>query len=1096
MRLLIVTSRRVDLRLFALLAALTLVFMASVGGQNGVQAADGDAGTSFVTFWSGDLRIIAHENDTEVTLINVDTGLPLPLPTYRVLSTNVASNPFTLGAGESFEGRSRTSIANEIRVRIESSDATGGGGIKPLTVWTGLLNSSTRHPANPPGSGNSWMSYLPASLDASDTTGRELGRSFLGFTTSEMRIVAKRGPGDTTIQIDDLYTNVDFDTDDTRTLHSVDAVFSDSEIEVFEVFGFEDDTVRVTGNRDMSVMVGHRSGAGDDWTASPPSFAAGEGGIELGTVFYGFVNRSLSVFPTEDDTVVNITNLSTGTPLPPVTLANGDTTGDYDIWVARTTPKNGTAIVPRASAPGVNIIDGGEALSTNNIFKVESNKPVLVYQGPVTSDTAEFADVAFSVPTGPDSRIMYVYAQNGGGSNDLQVFGFTDDTVVTITSLSHTAGFGTLKHSRRIGPGIGGPSTGGSGRNVAWQEDQWLRGTTGSDVWWGASFWHAEMLRIESNNPITVIGGDYDTPFYGAFIPFVTASTVTTVQPPVADAGEDFEATAGVPFNFDGSGSFDQDSVPGPLSPTYTWNFGDGSPDGSGVAPGHTYSSAGTFIVRLVFTDDEGQSDDDFVTVTVLPSPIPDPPPFIDGFPLPNDDTCICTPPLMVVPDDATHYWWARTTGNVDLSVTPIAVGVNDDEHGEVRVEVFDPTEASVGWQTVEHPGQGEETAGTPIVDAGTGYGDLYRIEVTLIPPDGEPVPNEPWLAHHYRLELKGASLLGTNSPLQTQAEPIPMTWGMNVGTGEDLDFVILPENLGGLGPIEVRNPFDLVVPVVPVPVPGGVQISIPSAVAGHWRISIPNAGGHYVIDKTTGVDRGIYINWRSFGSGSVNVTVTQDGGSAYAGPYKVKIKNLLTGDEWIEPPSGPFTGPTTLTLPVGEYEIWVVSRGRASARLLVIVTCNGIAEISLDLPRLAVDIDIKPGSDPNSLNLNGNGLVPVAVFGSPKFDVGAINIASVVAGVDADSNGAIDPSALPAAVFHDGHIEDVNNDGVDDIVFHFREFELGIDTNTAGNTIRDVLVVGELGDSTVFVGLDVVRITPNNIPNSRDKGGKGPKVK
>ena len=142
----------------------------------------------------------------------------------------------------------------------------------------------------------------------------------------------------------------------------------------------------------------------------------------------------------------------------------------------------------------------------------------------------------------------------------------------------------------------------------------------------------------------------------------------------------------------------------------------------------------------------------------------------------------------------------------------------------------------------------------------------------------------------------------------------------------------------------------------------------------------------------------------------------------------------------------------------------------------------------------LVVDIDIKPGSDPNSLNLNGNGVVPVGVFGSNAFNVADINVSSVVAGVDADSDGEIDVSALPAAAVHGGHIEDIDGDGINDIVFHFREFELGIDITTPGNEILDVLLVGELNDTTAFAGVDVVRITPNNADKSRGKGGKGPK--
>ena len=36
----------------------------------------------------------------------------------------------------------------------------------------------------------------------------------------------------------------------------------------------------------------------------------------------------------------------------------------------------------------------------------------------------------------------------------------------------------------------------------------------------------------------------------------------------------------------------------------------------------------------------------------------------------------------------------------------------------------------------------------------------------------------------------------------------------------------------------------------------------------------------------------------------------------------------------------------------------------------------------------VAVEIDIKPGSNPNCFNLNGNGVIPVAVLGSDTFDV------------------------------------------------------------------------------------------------------------
>jgi len=129
----------------------------------------------------------------------------------------------------------------------------------------------------------------------------------------------------------------------------------------------------------------------------------------------------------------------------------------------------------------------------------------------------------------------------------------------------------------------------------------------------------------------------------------------------------------------------------------------------------------------------------------------------------------------------------------------------------------------------------------------------------------------------------------------------------------------------------------------------------------------------------------------------------------------------------------------------------------------------------------LVVSVDIKPGSTTNPLNLNGNGNVPVAILGNSGLNVSAINVASV------SINGA--------APTHDGHIEDVNDDGFADLVVHFREGELGIPLDTPANSILTLELTGELNDAaaTPFSGQDNVRITPNN-GKSKGKGGKGPK--
>jgi PKD repeat protein len=53
---------------------------------------------------------------------------------------------------------------------------------------------------------------------------------------------------------------------------------------------------------------------------------------------------------------------------------------------------------------------------------------------------------------------------------------------------------------------------------------------------------------------------------------------------------------------FYGSGSEDIDGS----IVSYSWNFGDNTPAGSGVSPSHTYATSGTYQVSLTVTDDDG----------------------------------------------------------------------------------------------------------------------------------------------------------------------------------------------------------------------------------------------------------------------------------------------------------------------------------------------------------------------------------------------------------------------------------------------------------------------------------------------------------
>ena len=113
--------------------------------------------------------------------------------------------------------------------------------------------------------------------------------------------------------------------------------------------------------------------------------------------------------------------------------------------------------------------------------------------------------------------------------------------------------------------------------------------------------------------------------------------------------------------------------------------------------------------------------------------------------------------------------------------------------------------------------------------------------------------------------------------------------------------------------------------------------------------------------------------------------------------------------------------------------------------------------------PIILVDIDIKPGSDPNSINTFANGVIPVALLSSAGFDATDVGFASLFFGPD---------GAQP--IHKNGHVEDVNGDGLDDFVTHYRTQETGI---AIGET--EACLSGDTNDGTTFEGCDAVNTVP-----------------
>lgn len=114
----------------------------------------------------------------------------------------------------------------------------------------------------------------------------------------------------------------------------------------------------------------------------------------------------------------------------------------------------------------------------------------------------------------------------------------------------------------------------------------------------------------------------------------------------------------------------------------------------------------------------------------------------------------------------------------------------------------------------------------------------------------------------------------------------------------------------------------------------------------------------------------------------------------------------------------------------------------------------------------LAVTIDIKPGSEPNSINLRSAGRLPIAILSTTSFNATAIDPATVTlasAPVRLKKNGTAMASS-----------EDVNGDGLLDLVVHVSTKMLMLT-----ETDTEAILEGRAIDGTRIEGADSVRLVP-----------------
>jgi hypothetical protein len=114
---------------------------------------------------------------------------------------------------------------------------------------------------------------------------------------------------------------------------------------------------------------------------------------------------------------------------------------------------------------------------------------------------------------------------------------------------------------------------------------------------------------------------------------------------------------------------------------------------------------------------------------------------------------------------------------------------------------------------------------------------------------------------------------------------------------------------------------------------------------------------------------------------------------------------------------------------------------------------------VTISLAVISAPIDIKPGSDPNSININSRGVIPVAILTTDEFNARDVNAETVRFG----------PSEAYAEQYA---LEDVDDDGDIDLILHFRTRDAGI---AAGDA--EAVLTGETREGRRIEGSDSVRV-------------------
>ncbi|MFC1570038.1 hypothetical protein ACFL4L_07365 [bacterium] len=176
-------------------------------------------------------------------------------------------------------------------------------------------------------------------------------------------------------------------------------------------------------------------------------------------------------------------------------------------------------------------------------------------------------------------------------------------------------------------------------------------------------------------------------------------------------------------------------------------------------------------------------------------------------------------------------------------------------------------------------------------------------------------------------------------------------------------------------------------------------------------------------------------------------------GGNLYAGTETDGVIYSFDGSQWMTAFNSPERTVFSLAPYAGSLYAGTAEEGRIYGPCVIIV-----------------DIDIKPGSTPNSINCrNGNMIITVAILTSDDFD------ATVVDHTTVTFEGASEMHVNKKSGELSRHTEDVDGDGDTDLVFHFRFSDTGIECGD-----EEAILTGLTFEGQKIEGSDHIRTVGN----------------